>query len=171
MLSEKLEKAINEQITAELYSSYLYMAMAAYFESADLPGFAQWMKVQAMEELTHAEKFYTYVNDRDGRVRLNAIEAPPFEWESAQAAFAESYAHEQKVTALINKLVKLSREAEDTATENFLQWFVAEQVEEEAAAKSVLQQLKLVGDTGPGMFLVDRELGARVFVPPAATAQ
>lgn len=167
MNSEKMEKAINEQINAEIYSAYLYLAMSAYFESVDLPGFANWMRVQWQEELAHAQKLYDYLFERDGRVVLDAIEAPPLEWKSPLDAFEETLKHEKYVTSRIHDLVRLARAEGDVATENFLQWFVTEQVEEEATAKALIQQLKLVGDQGQGLFLTDRELGTRVFTPPA----
>jgi len=166
MLSEKMEKALNEQINAEIYSAYLYLSMSAYLESVDLPGFANWMRVQWQEELAHAQKFYTYVFERDGRVVLAGIEAPPTEWKSPLEAFEETLKHERHVTQRIHDLVRLAREVGDVATENFLQWFVTEQVEEEASAKALIQQLKLVGNEGQGLFLTDRELATRVFTPP-----
>jgi ferritin len=171
MLSDKMQKALNDQLVAELYSAYLYLSMAAYFETSDLPGFASWMRVQAQEETMHGMKFFDYVNERGGRVLLGQIDAPPTEWESAQAVFEHVVEHERKVTGLINDLVNLAVAESDHATHNFLQWFVGEQVEEEASAKAVLQKVRLAGDTGGGTFMVDRELGARVFTPPAASAE
>ena len=166
MLKERIQEALNEQLNAELYSSYLYLSMSAYFETVDLPGFASWMRVQAMEELTHAMKFYKFINERGGRVLLKEIKAPPVEWDSPIAAFRQAYEHEQYVTSLINKLVDLAMEEKDHATYNFLQWFVNEQVEEEDSANSVVQKLKLVGERGGGLFMLDKELGQRVFTPP-----
>lgn len=171
MLKQQIEKAINEQINAETYSAYLYWAMSAYFETINLKGFANWMAVQAQEELTHAAKFYRYVNERGGRVKLTAIEAPAVEWESPLAVFKEAYTHECHVTNLINKLVDLSLAESDHATHNFLQWFVAEQVEEEASADEVVQQLELVGGQGHGLLMVDRELATRTFVMPMAEGE
>jgi ferritin len=170
MLSDKMEKALNGQLNAELYSAYLYLSMAAYFEAAALPGFANWMRVQVQEELLHATKFFDYVNGRDGRVTLAAIDGPPTEWDSPPAAFQHVLAHEQKVTGLIDGLVNLAAAEKDHGTHNFLQWFVGEQVEEESSANAVLQKVKLAGDSGGGMFMVDRELATRVFTPPAAPA-
>ena len=166
MLSEKMQKALNDQINAELYSAYLYLSMSAYFESLNLGGFANWMKVQAQEETVHAMKLYAYTNERGGRVKLGAVEAPPWEWDSPLAVFEAAYQHEQKVTGLINDLVKTAKGENDHATEIFLQWFVTEQVEEEASADAVVQQIKLVGDAPGGLFMLDRELGQRVFTPP-----
>jgi ferritin len=171
MLSEKMQDALNAQLNAELYSAYLYVSMAAYFESVNLPGFANWMRVQAQEEVTHAQKFYTYVNERGSRVILRSIDGPPAEWDSPLAVFEEAYAHEQKVTGLINDLVNLAVSEGDHATNIFLQWFVTEQVEEEASADEVVQKLKLVGDVAGGLYMLDREMGQRVFTPPAAEGQ
>jgi ferritin len=169
MIKKAIEKAINDQINAELFSSYLYLSMAAYFESIDLPGGANWFRVQAQEELVHALKFYDFVVERDGRVRLTQVAAPETEWDSPVAAFDAALAHERGVTERINKLVDLALKHSDHATNNFLQWFVAEQVEEEASADAVARKLKRIGADGAGMFMLDQELGARVFTPPAAT--
>lgn len=168
MLHERMTKALNDQINAELYSSYLYLSMSAYFDSEDLPGLARWMRVQAREEDSHAMKIFDFVNERGGRVTLSAIDGPPTEWKSPEAVFRNVSEHEQKVTGLINKLVDLALELRDHATNNFLQWFVAEQVEEEASANEVLQKVKRVGD-GHGLFMLDAELGKRVFTPPSTT--
>ncbi len=168
MIKERVLKALNLQLNAELYSSYLYLAMEAYFESIELNGFGTWMRVQAQEELTHAMKFYDYIVRRGGRVILPSIEEPPSQWESPEAAFEHVYKHEQKVTGLINSLVDLSMEESDHATTNFLQWFVAEQVEEEESANGVLQKVKLAGESKSGLFMLDSELAQRVFTPPAA---
>jgi len=170
-MDEKMQEALNKQLNAELYSSYLYLSMSAYFQSVNLSGFANWMRVQAQEELAHAMKFYDYVNERGGRVVLPAVEAPPSEWDSPLAVFEHVYRHEQGVTGMINKLVDLAVEARDHATNNFLQWFVSEQVEEEASADEVVQKLKLVGDDPSGLFMIDRELAQRVFVAPVAIAE
>lgn len=167
MLSPKMEAALNNQINAEYYSSYLYLSMAAYFDSINLPGFANWMRIQNQEEMLHAMKFFDFVSERNGRVNLTAIDGPETEWESPVAAFEATLAHEQHVTALINKLVDLALAESDHATNNFLQWFVAEQVEEEATADGILQQLRLMKDAPGGLFMMDRELGQRVFTPPA----
>ncbi len=167
MLSKKMLKALNGQLNAELYSSYLYLSMAAYFESVGLAGFSSWMQAQAQEELFHAMKFYHYVSERGGRVVLAAIEAPPSEWDSALAVFEATCEHEQKVTGLINDLVNLAIKEKDHATNSFFQWFVTEQVEEEATASEVVNQLKLMGDAPGGLFMLDRELGTRVFTMPS----
>lgn len=166
MISEKMQAAINDQINAELYSSYLYLAMAGFYESINLVGFAHWMRVQAQEELIHAMLFYTYQNERGGRVALQTIEAPPVEWPNPAKPFEDAYHHETLVTARINNLVTMAMEERDHATVTYLDWFVKEQVEEESAADKVVKQLKLIGGEGNGLFLIDRELGARVFTPP-----
>jgi ferritin len=167
MLSPKMEAALNSQINAEYYSSYLYLSMAAYFDSINLPGFANWMRIQNQEEMFHTMKFFDYVAERGARVKLTAVEAPETEWESTLAAFEATLAHEQHVTSLVNKLVDLAVEESDHATNNFLQWFVGEQVEEEATADGILQQLRLMKDAPGGLFMIDRELGQRSFTPPA----
>jgi len=171
MLKDEMQKALNDQINAELYSSYLYLSMAAYFESIDLKGFASWMKVQVQEELVHAGKFFDFVNERRGRVILQPIEPPPTEWATPIDAFMASYEHECYISERINKLVDLARDQSDHASYNFLQWFVAEQVEEEANTDGVVKELRLVGNQGHGLFLIDRDLAQRTFVmPPLAGA-
>ena len=166
MLSKKMEKAINKQITAEMYSSYLYLSMCAYFEAISLSGLANWMRQQTQEEMFHAMKMYDYVNERGGRVILQAIAQPPSDWTSTTDVFENVLAHEQKVTGLINDLVNLALEERDHATNIFLQWFVSEQVEEEAAAGAIVDKLKLIKDDANGLFMLDRELGLRQFTWP-----
>lgn len=161
MLSKKIQEALNGQINAELYSSYLYLAMAAHFEAANLKGFANWMRIQAGEEYSHAMKFYGYINDRMGRVALQEIAAPPASWPSAQAAFNEVCKHEAKVTGLINDLVDLAVAQKDHATTSMLQWFVNEQVEEEASANEILAMLKAIKDSANGLFMIDHQLAKR----------
>ena len=166
MLDKEVERGINGQINAELYSAYLYYSMAAYFESLSLKGFAHWLRVQALEEMTHVQKFFAFVNDRGGRVSLGPIDAPASEWESPLSVFEAVYAHEVHVTGLINKLMDLVLARSDHARCGFLQWFVSEQVEEEASADEVLQKLKLVDKTEGGLFLLDQEMDKRTFVLP-----
>lgn len=166
MLNKRIEEELNKQVNAELYSSYLYLSMSAYFESKDLKGFASWMIAQAQEEVHHGMKMYNYINERGGRVTLDTIKAPIVEWDSPLAAFENAYAHEQLVTSLINGLVDTAIEEKDHATKNFLDWFVDEQVEEEASASEVVVQLRMVGDNGYGLLMMDREMGTRVFTPP-----
>lgn len=169
MLTEKMQDALNQQVNAELYSAYLYLAMEAYFKSINLPGFANWMRVQTQEELLHAMKIYDFINQRNGRVTLKALAQPQTEWKSPLAVFEAAYKHEQKVTGLINDLVNLAVKEKDHATSTFLQWFVNEQVEEEASANGVVQKLKMTGKSPDGLFLIDRELALRVFTPPPQT--
>jgi ferritin len=161
MLSDSMNKALNDQINAELYSAYLYMSMNAYFKSINLDGFAAWMHAQALEETQHAQKFYDFVNQRGGRVVLGAIDAPTKDWDSPLAVFEDTLAHEQKVTRLINNLMEVALQEKDHATQIFLQWFVTEQVEEEESVGGVLEQLKLMGAAQGGLFMLDRELGKR----------
>ncbi len=161
MMKETVAKGLNSQLNAEMYSSYLYLSMSAYCKSLNLDGFATWLYVQAQEEMVHAMKFYDFINQRGARVILEKIDAPPVEWESVEAVFENVYAHEQKVTGLINDLVDLAMSERDHATNIFLQWFVTEQVEEEENASGVLEQVKRVSGTKQGLFMLDRELGAR----------
>lgn len=168
MISEKMEKALNGQVNAELYSAYLYLSMESWFKSKNLNGFANWMRVQTQEEMMHVMKIYDFIDERGGRIILKAIDGPPTEWDSPLAAFEAVYEHEQKVSGLINDLVDLAIKERDHATNTFLQWFVSEQVEEEASADQAIQQLKMIENAPGGIFLFDRELGQRVFTPPVA---
>jgi len=167
MLSEKMQKALNKQLNAELYSGYLYLSMSADFEANGLPGFANWMRAQAQEEVMHAMKFYNYLNECGARVILAPIEGPPTQWKTPLAAFEFTTAHERKVTGLINDLVDLAIEEKEHATNDFLQWFVAEQEEEEASANKVVRELRQIADTAGELSMLDRELGQRVFTAPA----
>ena len=171
MISKKMEKALNAQVNAELYSAYLYLSMEAFFQSLNLKGFANWMRAQTQEEVSHAMKIYDFINERGGRAVLKGIDGPPTEWDSPLVVFEAAYAHEQKVTGLINDLVDLAIKEKDHATNSFLQWFVNEQVEEEASADEIVQQLKMMEKAPGGMFMLDRELGQRVFTPPAAEGE
>ncbi|MEQ8172308.1 MAG: ferritin [Candidatus Eremiobacterota bacterium] len=170
MLKEKIEKSFNEQITEELFSSYLYLSMSAYFQSINLPGFANWMRVQAQEELMHAMKFYDYINERRGRVLLKEIKTPQHEWKSPLEIFEAALKHEEYITEKINNLVDISIKEKDHASNIFLQWFVNEQVEEEASADDIINRLNLVGESKGGLFMLDRELGTRVFTTAAGEA-
>ncbi len=167
MLKRTIEKALNQQINAEMYSAYLYLSMSTYFESLSLPGFAGWMKVQAQEEMSHAMKIYDFVHERGGAVKLMPIDGPPVKWASPVAVFEATLAHERKVTGLINKLVDLAIKEKDHASNIFLQWFVTEQVEEEASADELLQQLKRIGNAGHALLMMDKEMGRRTFTAPA----
>jgi ferritin len=170
MLSENMAKALNKQVNAEFYSAYLYLSMSSYFRRSNLIGFARWMEVQALEEITHAMKFDSYINERGERAILAAIENPRTSWDSPLAAFEDAYRHELKVTALIYDLVNLALEEKDHASNNFLQWFVGEQVEEESSADEIVQKLKLLRDNQGALFLLDQELGQRTFaIPPGTT--
>jgi ferritin len=166
MLSKKMEKAINQQINAEIYSSYLYLSMATYFESKSLGGFSNWMRQQAQEELFHGMKMFDFVCERGGRVSLKAIDQPPSKWSSPLNAIENVLSHEQKVTGLINDLVNLAQDERDHATNIFLQWFVSEQVEEEDTAGSLVDKLILIGKDANGLFMLDTELGQRMFTIP-----
>lgn len=161
MISKKMTTALNNQVTAELYSSYLYVSMSAWLKAEGSPGAAHWMGLQAREEVFHAMKMYNYILDRGGQVKLGAIEAPPLKWKSPLDVFEAAYAHEQKVSALINNLMTLAKSENDHALEIFLQWFVTEQVEEEASALDVAQKYKLAAGQGAGLFMIDQELGGR----------
>lgn len=161
MLSEKMQAALNAQINMEFFASYQYLAMAAYFESENLMGFANWMHMQSQEENMHAMKFYHYVNDRRGRVTLQALDMPKTAWSSPLEAFEDALKHEQTVTAKINALVDLAIQESDHATNSFLKWFVDEQVEEEANVDAVIQDLKRIGSASQGLFMLDRELAQR----------
>lgn len=161
MLSKKMEAALNAQINAELYSSYLYLSMSSFFESLSLEGFAHWMDSQAKEEQMHSMKLFAHVIDRGGRVKLAAIDAPPAEWKSPLDVFQFTLKHENHVTSLINKLVDQAIKESDHATNAFLQWYVDEQVEEEKNADTIVQKLKLIGGDTSALFMLDKELAAR----------
>jgi len=160
-LSKKMQDALNEQIREELASAYIYLSMAAYCESINLRGFAHWMQLQANEEMAHAMKFYGYINERGGRVMLKALEQPPIEFAGPVDVFEKTLAHEQHITGCIHKLYALASEEKDYASLGLLQWFVDEQVEEESNAGEILDTLKMVGDKGQALFMLDRQLGAR----------
>jgi ferritin len=161
MLSKKLQKAFNDQINHEFSSSYLYLSMAAYAESQNLPGFAHWLKLQTAEEKGHAMKLYKYVTERGGRVELQAIGQPPVEFKSPIALFEEVLKHERKITALINKLYEAALAEKDYASQVILHWFIGEQVEEEAAASEILETLKMAGEKGQALIMMDRQLARR----------
>lgn len=162
-----MEKALNAQVNAEMFSANLYLSMSMYFRDMELEGCANWMKVQYEEEMSHAHKLIDYIDMRGGRVIIGAIEAPDNKWDSVQDIFQATYEHEQKVTALINDLVILANEEKDAASSSFLQWYVDEQVEEESNVKSILAKMKMVSDSPSGLFMVDQDLAKRIFVAPA----
>lgn len=163
LIKDRVKNALNEQIIWELYSSYLYLSMSAYFSSINLAGFAHWMRIQAQEELLHAMKFYDFIIARGGRVVLEEIDKPEVDWESPQKVVEDVYNHEVKVTGLIHNLMDLATSEKDYSTMSMLQWFIDEQVEEEATADDILQRLRMVsGDRGTGvLYMLDKELAMR----------
>ena len=167
MLNPKTQDALNEQINAEFWSAYLYLSMAMHFESEGNAGIANWFRVQFKEEQAHAEIFINYVVSRGGRVVLKPIAEVPSEWASPLAAFEHTLEHEQKVTAMITALYALAEEHHDYATRGKLNWFVSEQVEEEETAQGLIDRLKLTGDNGLALYMLDSELAARVYNAPA----
>lgn len=169
MLNAKVQEAFNQQLNAELFSEYLYLSMAAHFESESLKGMASWMRIQAGEEHTHAMKFYKFILDRGGKVVLKQIDAPKTTWNSPLEAFEEAYKHELKISSLINNLSSLAIEEKDHAAHQFLDWFVNEQIEEESNALTIVDQLKLVGENGVAIFMIDQELAKRQPTPAAAS--
>lgn len=170
MLSETMQEALNTQLNKELFSAYLYLSMSAYSTYSGLKGFANWFMVQYQEEMVHAMKLYTYINDQGGQVKLRAIEQPATEFESPRDMFEKTLAHEKFITRSINELVDLAIAEKDHATNIFLQWFVTEQIEEEGNDNEIIARLKLVGEDGNGLLMLDKELAARVFTPPAVTS-
>lgn len=167
MISKKINEVLNGQVNAELYSSYLYLSMSSWFSEKSLSGFAGWMRAQAQEELFHSIKILDYILERGGNVQLETIEKPKGSWSSPLEIIQETADHEAKVTGLINDLVDVALKERDHAANIFLQWFVAEQVEEEASVGEVVEKMKMIGDDSAGMFAMDLEMGKRVFTPPA----
>jgi len=162
-MNQNITNALNKQINEEMKSAYLYLAMSADFSDKNLPGFAQWMHVQYQEEMVHAMKIYNYILERGKKVELLEMDKPQSSWNSVEEAFEAAYQHEQFITDCINKLVKLARDESDYATEIFLQWFVSEQVEEEASADEILQNVKMVKESKHGMYMLDKEMSQRQF--------
>lgn len=169
MINGKVRDIINEQIRNEIFSSYLYLSMAAYFDSLGFDGMGQWMRCQAQEEMVHAMKFFNHIKDREGKVELLAIDKPQSEWSSPLDAFKAAYKHEQFITAKINDIVSVAHEEKDYAAIPMLNWFVEEQIEEEATASKTVQELERIGDDGNGILMIDRELGTRIFALPQTT--
>lgn len=167
MFSNAMEKAINDQIQKELYSAYVYLSMAAYFEANNLTGAASWMRLQHQEEQLHAMKFFDFINDRGGRVLLQAVQQPPTDFASPLAVFEAALAHEQMVSKSIHDLYALAIGENDYPTQAMLQWFINEQVEEEKNASAIVAQLKMIGDSPAGLFMIDQQLGARQAQPAA----
>jgi len=161
MISAKMTKAINQQINAELYSSYLYLSMSAWAQSQNLAGFAKWLDLQAKEENSHAMKFLHYLFEQGANVTLEAIAKPTAKWANARVMFKNVLEHERKVTALIHGLAGLAAAEHDFATGNLLQWFVNEQVEEEANAGLIVAKMEMLGDSKTGLLMIDKELGKR----------
>jgi ferritin len=171
MLKPKVKQAINDQINAEIWSAYMYLSMSTYFTTQGLTGFANWMRIQWQEEISHAMKFFDYMVERGEQPILMPIAAVPNKWKSALNVMQETLKHEQKVTALVNNIMDVAIEEKDHATKSMLQWFIDEQVEEEANAQAIIDDLKLVDGNGHGMLLLDRELKTRVFVDATKTAE
>lgn len=167
MISQKLQEAINEQIKFELYSAYMYLAMSADCSERNLTGFANWLRMQAQEEVEHGMRFYDFLIERGGRVELHGIDKPPFEFGSPLEIMEQSLEHERFVTSRINGLFDLAHEEQDRPAQVMLQWFITEQVEEEASIDEIVQRMKMFGADGAALFMLDRDLGAR---SPAADA-
>lgn len=167
MLSKKIEEALNAQINAEMWSAYLYLSMSTYCHSIGHTGVSNWFKIQYKEELDHAMILFNHVHSRDGRVTLKAIEAVPTEWKSLFDVFEETLKHEEKVTSLINNLYALSLEEKDFATQSMLKWFIDEQVEEEETAQDIIDDLKMIDGNGYGLYMLDKDLGARTYTQAA----
>jgi ferritin len=161
-----MQQAMNEQIKNELFSAYLYLSMAAYFHSIGLDGMGQWMRAQSLEEQVHAMKFYNHIIDRNGKIQLLALEQPQTEWPSPMDAWKAAYEHEKFITGKINDLMRLANEVGEYAAMPLLNWFVDEQIEEEASTLKQVESLEIAGEKGPGLVMLDRELGTRTFVMP-----
>ena len=170
MISPKIQDALNAQINAEFWSAYLYLSMGMHFEAEGHAGIANWFRIQFKEEQAHAEIFINYLLSRGGRVELKAIDAVPTSWESPLAAYLDTLAHEEKVTSLINNLYALAESEHDYATRGKLDWFIAEQVEEEETAQGLIDRLKLIGDNGLALYMLDQELATRTYTVPAPLA-
>jgi ferritin len=171
MISEKMQVALNGQVNKEQYSAYLYLAMSAYCNQVGLPGFENWMRMQYEEEVMHATKMYDYILDQGGEVHLQQIDEPPKEFGTPLEIFEQTLKHEQFVTESINKLMSLAVEEHDYATQTFLQWYVTEQVEEEANVNDILAPLRMVGDDKSGLMMIDQQLGARAMPTPPSSEE
>lgn len=163
MISKKMITAINAQINKEFYSEYLYLSMQAWFADQNLEGMAKWMDAQGKEERLHVMKFFNYLIDRGAKVKLTAIDAPPVDFDNPLKVFNMALDHEKLITKSIDELMDLAIKDKDHATRSFLQWFVDEQVEEEASMDRIVNMLKMVGGDGQGIMMIDRELGQRIF--------
>lgn len=166
MISKEMEQAFLDQINKELYSEYLYLSMKAYFASLNLNGFVNWMDIQVQEEHAHAMGMFDYVIERGGRVELMAIDKPEFQWNSPLDVFKQVLSHEEFVTSRINALMDVAEQTKDRAAMIFLNWYLKEQVEEEASAGGVLAQLEMIGDDKHALYALDKELAQRTFNPP-----
>lgn len=170
MINEKVSKVLIEQVNKELYSAYLYLSMSAYFSNIGLLGFANWMRVQVQEEQAHAMLMYDFLINRGEKVTLAAIDAPPSDWKSPINVMETALSHEEYVTSLINNIIGVAEEVKDRATMSYFNWFVDEQVEEEANAQDIISKLKLIGDDKSALYLLDKDLSTRVFTPPVMKA-
>lgn len=162
MLSKKIQTALNDQINNEFYAAYLYLSMSGYFQETHLAGFAHWMRMQREEEIGHGMKIFDFVYDRDGRAELRALDQPPSRFESPLDVMEQALDHERAVTAKINDLYELAVKEKDYPTQALLQWFITEQVEEEASALQTVEQLRMIGDSRAALLMLDRELGSRM---------
>lgn len=167
MISQKMVDALNGQVNKEMFSSYLYLSMSAYFDSKNLSGMSQWMKLQAQEEYEHGMKFYDFILRVGGDVKLGAIDAPQTEWDSPLQIFEDSLDHERFISKSIHELMDLAISESDHPTKSFLQWFVDEQVEEEDTVQQIVESFKMIGESKGGLFMFDRELGSRAASAPA----
>ncbi len=161
MIKGRVQDAINDQINKELYSAYLYLSMAQYFEARSLKGIAHWFFVQHQEEVKHAQKFISYLNEKGGRVMLKAIQEPKFEWKSVKEVFEDTYSHEKFITESIENIMKIAIEENDFASQNLLNWYIDEQVEEEKNSFELVEKIKFVGEDGYALYMLDKELGTR----------
>ena len=165
MLTEKIGRELNEQMNREFYSANLYLALSAWLDAHSLKGMAHWMRLQAEEEQEHGMKIFDFIQERGGQAIMGAIEAPPIEWESTLQVFEAAWEHERFITSHINELADLAIQEKDFATQSFLQWFITEQVEEEATTSGICDRLRIVGEDGRGILMIDQELGRRNFAP------
>lgn len=170
MMNKNIAQRLNSHLNREFASAHLYLSMSAYFERDNFSGFAHWMFVQYQEEIAHTMKFFKYINDRDGEVILSEVPKPESQWGDTEGVFQATLAHEQKISAEINGLVSAALDENDFATHSFLQWFVNEQVEEEATVSSILSKINLLGDSRQGLYLLDQELNQRPEVQPITAA-
>ena len=171
MIKKTVEKALNEQVTREIFSSLLYLSMAGYFTTQNLTGFANWMRIQAKEEMDHAMKLFNFVLDRGGETKIGKMDAPISRWKSALEAFEAAYKHEQYITENINNLADLAIKERDHATNNLIQWFIDEQVEEEAQVDEIVNKMKMMEGFKGGLIMMDADLEQRVYTPPATTQE